>query len=497
MNIAVSVAGSDRTNQIDWRSFSIEDNVNEEANLCYFKYKKYGDRTFIPIVGNAVEVTSGSEKLFSGTITRIKNEVSKGVITYSVTCKDHTEELDRIFVIDRYENKTVAEIIQSIIDDYNPNVTYTNVACPINIESVAFNRLPISQCIQTLAEQVNYSWYIDYDKDIHFFSKNTEPAPFNLDPTSGNFIYDSLQIQIDNSQLKNRVTIRGAEREATNERTKEWTTNATGQKTFGTDYKFSSKPTVTVDSVAQTVGTENIDTVGFDCYWDYNQKYVRFETAPGSGSLIEITAKPLIPIVAQVEDAGSIATYGVHEFLRIDTSITTSEEAKLYAQAQLEMYGKSLRNGSFRTEKPGLVSGQTIGITIPSRGISNTYVIQRVTLEMQQPSEAEYNVEIALLRDLGMIKFLQGLILDKTKQIVLNENEVLEKAYFIIEDIAVTEEITKSAPVFIQEPINVTELVEKDPFGAGVPPDFVLAPYIPTSNTDPKREFKLDRSRLG
>lgn len=497
MNITVTVAGTDRTSQIEWKTFDIEDNVNEEANLCYFKYKKYGDRTFIPAVGEAIEVTDGSDKLFSGTITRIKNEASKGVITYSVTAKDHTEELDRIFVIDRYEDMTVTAIIQSIIDDYNTNVTYTNVDCPITIESVAFNRLPISKCLQILAEQVNYSWYIDYDKDIHFFSKNTEPAPYNLDTSSGNFIYDSLHISIDNSQLKNRVTIRGAEREATNTRTKEWTTNATGQKTFGTDYKFSSKPTVTVDSVSKTVGTENIDTVGFDCYWDYNQKYIRFDTAPASGALIEITAKPLIPIVAQVEDAGSIGTYGVHEFLRIDTSITTSDEAKLYAQAQLEMYGKSLRNGGFRTEKPGLVSGQTISINIPSRGLANTYVIQRVTLEMKSPTEAEYQVEVALLRDLGMIKFLQGLILDKTKEIVLNENEVLEKAYFVIEDVSVTEEITKRTPTQVQEEIEITEDCLKDPFGADTPPDFVLAPYTPTSNTDPKREFVLDRSRLG
>ncbi len=57
--------------------------------------------------------------------------------------------------------------------------------------------------------QWNY-WFIDYERDIKFFSKlGNTPAPFSLTPTSLNF--GDLTIDADITNLKNRQTVRGWE----------------------------------------------------------------------------------------------------------------------------------------------------------------------------------------------------------------------------------------------------------------------------------------------
>lgn len=61
--------------------------------------------------------------------------------------------------------------------------------------------------IEALAKVLGNYWFIDYERDIHFFSRETNNAPFVLTDSSDNF--DKLDVAIDTSQLKNRQTVRG------------------------------------------------------------------------------------------------------------------------------------------------------------------------------------------------------------------------------------------------------------------------------------------------
>lgn len=61
--------------------------------------------------------------------------------------------------------------------------------------------------IDQLAKALSYYWFIDYERDIHFFDRETNGAPFSITDTSNNF--DDLEIEVDTSQLKNRQVVRG------------------------------------------------------------------------------------------------------------------------------------------------------------------------------------------------------------------------------------------------------------------------------------------------
>jgi hypothetical protein len=64
-----------------------------------------------------------------------------------------------------------------------------------------------------MADSLNWYWYIDYDRYIHFFPQATNTAPFNISETSNNF--NNLRITYDSSRLINRQVIEGGDETST------------------------------------------------------------------------------------------------------------------------------------------------------------------------------------------------------------------------------------------------------------------------------------------
>jgi hypothetical protein len=446
-----------------------------------------------------VEIYDGNLKIFGGKVIRVGSSSSSDLNFYEVEAKDYTLDLDRVLVTERFDDMAGNEIIAFIIDNYlsGSGVTYGNLNCPIVVSVIVFDQTSVSKCLTELCELLNYSWYIDYDKDLHLFAKNEKPAPFNLsDDSSNTYIRDSLVIDSDLSQLRNVVIIEGGEITSDYPRTNTQVGNGT-KKSFATDYKFANKPTVKIGGVVMNVGIDFLDNdVSFDCLWNFNEKYIRFVNAPVSNVVIEMSGQYLIPIMVQVEDEGSISQYGRFEFSKVDKNIKSSEEAKMYGEAQLGAYAFTIREGAFRTYESGLSSGQTISINLISRNISESFLIMRVSLKMLTASHGEWTVELATMRTLGIISFLQKLLIDQRKKITLNEDVVLKKYYVLSETANFDENITVKIKEQDYQLLGMTEDILKDPFGAGVKPDFVLAPYVPTGQTDPEREFYLDRAFL-
>jgi hypothetical protein len=496
MNLTVNVNSTDRTDYIAWPSFRKEDIINSQVDTLAFETKKYGSKDWKPEVGDEIEVLDGSDYVFAGVIVQVAESIEGRLLKYRVMAKDWTHYLDRTHVIDRFENQTVDQIISYINTNYLSGFTIVNVNCSIEIESIAFNRMPVSKCLQMLAEQVNYNWYVDYEKDIHFFSKNTEAAPFGLTDTNGKYIFKSLKITDDLSQIRNRVFVEGGE-VVGNSRTEYFTGDGT-KDNFALANKFKNAPTVTVGGVAQDVGIDYLNQdADYDVLWNYQEKYIRFVNPPADTAAIEVAGIPLYSIVVQVQDDASILEYGAYEFAKVDKTIESDEQAKQFAISQLEAYSNKIQEGGFQTYESGLRSGQIINIDSDIRGISENFLIQRVSLAMRGPSDGIWTVELATMRTIGIIEFLQKLLLDQAKQIKLNEDIVLKKYYIDHKTINVTEEISLTEKMQDYKTVEVTEDIEKDPFGAGVKPDFVLCPYIPTGQTDPKREFLLNKSYLG
>lgn len=407
MEISITIDSVDKTSSVLSDTLRISDRINQQINEATFS-TKHGYR---PNVGDEVSITDGTEVIFAGVIVKIKQTNAGLRVNYDVTCKDWTHYLDRKLVIERYEDTNVEDIIDDIITTYAPTFTTTNVSAPTPVRSIAFNRITISEAIEKLAERIGYSWYVDYNQDVHFFPKNEELAPFNITASGGNHVWGSLEMTEDISQLRNRIYVVGGEAEG-NSRTEEYVADG-DQLQFPLANKFASLPTVVVNSVSQTVGVDFIDAEDdYDCFWNYEQKYIRFKTGtkPTATYLVEVSGIPLYPIVVNLPSPVSIAEYGEYQFKIVDNTIKTRDEAVARARVELQDYADSIEEGSFTTYTSGLTSGQTI--SIDANGISAEFVIQNVTLTMRTEEDGEWRVKVATKKTLGIIEFLQSLLRD-------------------------------------------------------------------------------------
>lgn len=421
--IQVTINGIDRSDKIRFGSLRIRDRINDAVDVCNFTIEEYGSQTFRPLVNQEVIVTVDGSRAYGGVIVETEQSLEgNACIIHNVQCKDWTQHLNRKIVTERYQDMTVQEIVLDLIDRYAATFGFTGTNVQggaFNVASISFGEITLAECFSKLARLTGYSWYVDYFKDVHFFAKNDEPAPFNLAPNSGNFQYTSLVVADDFSQIRNRVKIRGGEARA-EPRTKKWAGNGETD-TFATDHKFAELPTVEVDGVEKTVGVDYLNQdEDYEVMWNFQQKYIRFTAgnipdAPLSGETnIDITGVPLQPLVVQKQNNASIIAYGVYEFVKYNDSLKTREEALQFAEAELEIYAGSVRSGSFRTYNAGLKSGQTININIPARGIDEDFLIQGVEFQQIGIEEYAWTVEIATLKTIGMLDILQKLLVRET-----------------------------------------------------------------------------------
>lgn len=439
MAVIVNIDGENRTNNVKFGSLRITDQLNHANDTCEFVIEQYGDRVYKPDVNKEVEIYVDAEKAYGGVIVEVESGFDgDGNVRHEVKCKDYSHYMDRHLITERYLDTDVQAIILDLIDRYADDYGFTGdgvQGADLPVTSISFNELTFTECLNKLATLTAYSWYVDFDKDIHFFKKNDEPAPFNLTevieggvPGYENAIYSSIEIRSDFSQIRNKVKIRGGEAIA-EERTVLLAGNGETE-IFGTEHKFSEKPTVEVDGTPMTVGLDYLELdEDYDVMWNFQQKYIRFTDgnipgAPLSGDTnIEITGIPLKPIVVQVFDTQSMAKYGIYEFKKFNDSIKTRDEALQFAAAELQAYAEKIRAGRFQTYTPGLRSGQTITIINTALDVAETFLIQRVVFNQLSPEVSVYTAEIATLKTISIIDVLQRLILDE--RLVEGEDETL------------------------------------------------------------------------
>jgi hypothetical protein len=493
--LEIKIDTIDRTSIIEFGSIAKKDIINQQVDSLSFIIIYHPGQTFRPDNNSVVVMKDGATTVFAGRISAVtKSNLANGSVEYKVQCKDYSIELDRLLVNEQYVNTSVEDVIADILTNYAPTFTDVNVNCAINVEKISFARVTVTDAIQRLAEMSSYSWYVDYLKDIHFFEKNTEPAPFNLADNDGNYITESLELSEDFSQLRNRVFIKGGEIEGTAR--SELFNGDAAKKQFKLSNKFAHLPTVTVGGGVKTVGLDYIDDeLSFDCFWDYNQQYIRFKdtTIPGAGTNnIVVTGIPLYNLVVQVEDPVSQLQYGVYEFAKEDKTILSRDVAVAMARTELLAYKDGLIEGSFQTYTAGLRSGQVITINSTLMGVNETFLIQNVSYKQITKTDGIWSVELATLRTTNIIDFLIGLLKSGSKLISEAGEIVLEKTVFPLETITTADVIDVEMTENIQdEESDIHEDLTVQALNYDV--EFVLGPQIPSGT---KRVFILDGSPL-
>jgi len=493
MAFEIIVNSVDRTAQISRGSLEIQDVRTSQVDTARFSVK---NKAWTPSKGDEVLIYFDSVLRFGGRVVDV-NKVNRMFQEVSVECQDWSVDLDRKRLAKVYINQTAKDIIEDMVDVVNDELgfafTTANVQETQTLGRVVFNYQEISKCIEDLAKALNMQWYVDADKDIHFFTKGAETAPIAITDDSEDVLQESLEITDSFSELRNVVIVRGGEYVA-NSRTENFTADGV-QATFNLAYKFSSEPTVSLNGTPLDVGIENLDNQGlidgdFDCLWDYGQKYLRFQNLPALDDELEVVGTPLFPLIVLAEEANSISAFGRKEYIITDLNITSQDVAAQRAVSDLEAYKDGVKAGSFMTYTPGLRSGQIITVNSDMLGVNEVFLVRSVTTSEHGLTGAQYTVELANNRIIGIIEFLQQRLLSERQVIGIRENEVPNLIKLDSQRVGVTETITRMEEMEDNQDIEVMETITFDPFIA----EFVLADYFPIDASDPKTPMRLDIS---
>lgn len=435
MAIQLTIQGVDKTKQIQMNSLRIDNILTNKRDTLEFSILNNTGDTYKPNLGAEVIVLDGATTIFGGIITNIESKANAyGIIQHEINCQDYTRLLDHKLVSNSFTNETVNDIMQFLKDNYFPSgFTITNVDAPVVIEYVAFNYKPLAVCIQELANALNYDWYVDYAKDVHFFAKESTPAPFNLSDSGGTHYYDSLVIRKDNSQIRNSIVVRGGEYIGS-QLTTDIQTNGVDD-IYPLPYKFSDFG-ATLTGVTLNIGIDYLDDPNnFDALHNYGEKILRFKTSdtPSSGKTMKVSGKPHLPVILRYRSAQHINAMisaeggdGIYEYLIKDSSINSREGAIQRAQGEILAYAETLSEGEFVTETSGLRAGMTITVQSTSRGINESFVINKVRTTQRTKDTFLYQVSLITTRTMDLIDVLQRLLLQSTRDITINPNEITD-----------------------------------------------------------------------
>ena len=526
--IFVTIAGVDRTSEVAQDQLQVQQIIGAQRDTATIFYKKYGSHAYMPSILDDIVIQdgdggieggggigyggvtygrgygigdgsgSGAPRIFGGrivTITETNLNNADGIV-YQLDCADYGVDLDAELVSQEYQNMMIGDIIADILTNYSTGFTGNNVFCSFTVTDIVFNQIPISQALKRLADLVQYDWYVDPYKDIHFFPKYAELAPFNLTDSSGNYNNTSLQTVEDGTQLANEVLVRGGTYQGAIY-TDTITVKGSVTASWVLPYKFDETTlTITIDGVSKTVGIFNQDTFASkDVLYRDTDQSIQVENPLSDGDTIAFSGTPLIPVLAVAADSTSIALYGVREKLVEDTSITDINTARQRAIVELKAYKDPLGQANFDTLTPGLHVGQVININSARRGVNDDYIIRQVTFQIYTPTSFIYSVQAVTVRSFTFIELLQQLLMPAATPI--DPNEVSEMIKTDLQTLTLAESITlHSSPDHIDAAtVTITEThIAHDPLGAGVAPLWVLGPYIPSGVTDTKRVINLDRA---
>lgn len=382
--------------------------------------------THMPAIGDTIYVkytiNSNTQLLFGGTLVTSEPIVSGGVLLlYQMTAMDWGYALDAFVVKANYADMDPHDIVVDLINNFAPAGFTTNhvQVGNFNVSTIQFNYQQLSKALQSLATQVGWDWFVDANKDVHFYfaegnvaaSSEVSVAPIIIDDTTGDIEWPTLDVQVDITNMKNAVYVVGG----TYQKNFELDPNPAAtppqyapidvyqtdgvSMVFPLSYSYDqSTLTITLAGVGQSIGTSQVtDPTTVEVLYDDSGRFIQFTTTPSAGQTVIVQGEANVPILAYVTDDTSIATYGIREDAISDSKILSVQQAQERAQADIDMFGDPVYTVKFNTISAftnQLSIGQQITLNSTKFGVSNKpLIIKQINFVARTPTQLEAQVQ--------------------------------------------------------------------------------------------------------
>lgn len=465
---------TDISTSVDWHSIDMTSVVTKEKGGLRFDVIK-ANSPAIPNIGDTIYLKYNGTLLFGGTCIEKQTVIDGGILQrVHITCADWGYKFDSKVVHKTYQNMDPSDIVKDIVANFTAaGFTTANVKkANFLIASMKFNYEQPTKCIEALAKQIGWDWYIDANKDVHFFfattgtgSSELNPAPFNIDDTSGNILWPTLDVDMSIANLKNSIFVIGGTmyRAKTASDTPDKYTTIAGQFVYPIAYPYDTTTLaggtatlkVTLDGVTQSIGIDGqTDPSTVNVLYNNGSgggaqggsPFIKFTSDPGGGHALKVYGNATLPIVAHLTSPSSINTYGELQDTIVDKQIKSVQEAQARANAELIQFDHPIYDVKFSTLQAGLAIGQTIFLNSVLLGIVNyQLLIRRVEAVGYSPTELLFKIEAlgsdnVTFNDI-MMTLLQRSLADNTTP----DNTILQVVVPIEETLHLHDAVTISA----------------------------------------------------
>jgi hypothetical protein len=247
------------------------------------------------------------------------------------------------------------------------------------LNTINFNYATLSSAWRGLASQasssVPYGWYVDGNRNLHFYDSSTalnSGATFTTavtaagagSSTEGHIMRDSqFAYEWDGTQIHNVIIVQGANQTVTSPLTGSPTNTFVGD---GNTDSWALKYTVSSISRLKVGGTTTSVTLvqageSSTAEWQVAQNangqwFLTTDSAPSSGTVLQIWYTYQVPLIAQAQNTASQAAYtgpngGKFAEYISDSSLTTASMALAKAQAERQEYGFAVERATFNTDE--------------------------------------------------------------------------------------------------------------------------------------------------
>ncbi|MGB9866707.1 MAG: hypothetical protein ACPLPR_02210 [Bacillota bacterium] len=353
-------------------SFVIPDPTPQVLSLC-----QQGADVHVYLSDSGENIVWGGRIVSASVVS-----VSSLVHEVRVTAQDYATRAQSVLVSGAWVQTKYTDIVRALWQQYAPedNLVLDVADNPKVAEKWVVKWESLAEATDKIAQVLGWTWRVDWDggrKIFRFFDPGAEVHPRALSVANLNIESGTAEFGQD-EEIVNSVYILGGQ---TLYQPDAFRKVADGQETY---FVLPARPfepvTVKVNGVEKAWAYETpYWPQGKDCVINPEGRYVRFQVAPASGAVIEVTYQAMRPVRVHLEEPGSIALYGRHDQVVNDSKIADPLQARETARKILREKAWPKQHGTMNVYEPGLRAGKIVHVYLPDRGIDGLYQIAEMT----------------------------------------------------------------------------------------------------------------------
>jgi hypothetical protein len=404
------INGVDLTAYIEDASWTITQNWGRQGDTATFylwdEHAAGGSTFTVPPLSTIVLTdTTLNQVLFSGLVTFPEMYYQAPTLQkWELQCTDWTYMSDRATVFGDYSTQSADQIVRSLVALNNLGITTNNVQQGPTIPRIQFVYLSLSDALKEVClfagANSTFGWYIDENRDLHFYDENQAGAPVAFFSDSGSDFQNGVYVPgytgnyytdyyygWDATSIRNSVDVRGGLASATY--TEGWVGSG-NQDTWPLTYTpdpqsvdvndpngavDAPKFILTVGGVANSVSFESGTSATTD--WviisdpqrsggllgnaflqiNVNRASPPPPPYPPVGTVMSLTYNYLYPVICDVRDTASISEFsslpngGVFASVITDTNLLNLLAAIQRGRREVNSYSLPQERVTFNTDE--------------------------------------------------------------------------------------------------------------------------------------------------